>query len=119
MSAPVDVEVTVRLDYDRLARSFEEATDKAQAALDWQVISDTDPYVPFDTGNLAKSVLSSDLGSGELVYDAVYAKKQYYGSTSKSKTHHPLATNYWFERSKAVNKRRWREVAARAMRRFR
>lgn len=72
---------------------------KAQKALDSEVLRYTDPYVPFRTGMLARSGISGTvIGSGEVVYDAPYAKKQYYfGRTAGSS----LRGRYWIERMKA------------------
>lgn len=82
---------------------------QAQKYLDSQVLKDTDKYVPMRTGILAKSgILGTRIGSGEIEYVALYAKKIYYGVNIRlSKSRHPLAQAKWFEASKAVNKRSW------------
>ena len=56
-----------------------------------------DPYVPYDTGNLSKDVtVSTGEGNIEVIYNAPYAKKVYYGDDiAFHKDKHPLATAYW------------------------
>ena len=77
--------------------------------LDYAVKRDTDPFVPMDTGMLARSVqTTSPSGSGEVVYNTPYAHRLYYGlSFAFKKVHHPLATAQWFEEAKAVHGKRW------------
>ena len=85
---------------------------KAQQMLDYEVVRYSEPYVPFKTGMLARSgITGTRLGSGEVVYNAPYAKKQYYfgrtarglvysrgGKTPKGSS---LRGRYWIERMKA------------------
>ncbi len=73
---------------------------KAQQMLDYEVLRYSEPYVTFKTGMLARSgITGTRLGSGEVVYNAPYAKKQYYfGRTAKGSA---LRGRYWIERMKA------------------
>ena len=82
---------------------------KAQKWLDNEVIKDTTPYVPMDSGELFKSAIkSTKLGSGEVVYSKPYAAINYYGKGRNfSRDKHPQAQAQWFEPSKAVNKAKW------------
>ena len=84
---------------------------KAQKWLDNEVLKDCEPYVPMRTGNLMNSgVAGTKLGSGEVVYNAPYAKTTYYGKNFNfSKAKHPQACAQWFEKAKAVNKEKWRQ----------
>lgn len=50
---------------------------KVQRFVDLTVAKGMDKYVPFKTGTLKNSVLSSAFGSGLLVYNTPYAKRQY------------------------------------------
>lgn len=51
-----------------------------QQAIDKAVIDYSLPYVPWETGTLAKSVYGATrIGSGEVVYPGPYAHYQYYG----------------------------------------
>ena len=54
--------------------------DFIQKVVDSEVIRYTTPYVPFQSGMLAKSaVLHTVIGSGEVVYATPYARYLYYG----------------------------------------
>lgn len=85
--------------------------DKAQRWLDNEVLKDCQPYVPMRSGNLMDSgVTGTTIGSGEVVYTAPYARRMYYGTHFNfSKAKHPQACAQWFEKSKSVNKDKWRE----------
>lgn len=90
-----------------LARFNIQAAD-AQKWLDNQVIVDSTPYVPMDTSNLYKSAERTELGSGMVVWDCVYARRQYYGlDFNFSKEKHPQAQAQWFEAAKATCKKTW------------
>ncbi len=84
---------------------------KCQKYLDNEVLKDTTPYVPMRTGRLFGSGQQGTvIGSGQIVYNAPYARKCYYNNTANfGGTHkpHPQATSQWFEPSKAVNKKKW------------
>lgn len=72
----------------------------AQKRLDSEVLRYADPYVPMRTGMLKDSGISGTvIGSGEVVYNAPYAKKQYYhGRIAKGSA---LRGRYWIDRMKA------------------
>lgn len=56
-----------------------DAGGKVQKIVDSEVLRRCDPYVPFRTGALKKSgILGTKIGSGEVVYNAVYAHENYY-----------------------------------------
>lgn len=58
-----------------------------------QVIADKcDPYVPYQTGQLANNIEVNEDG---IRYKQPYAKEQYYGNFEHNKTIHPLATSQW------------------------
>jgi hypothetical protein len=51
---------------------------EVQVFIDTEFIKHCDPYVPRDTGMLADSAwLSTDIGSGQIVYNTPYAEKVY------------------------------------------
>ena len=110
--------VTVKFDRAAVARRFDlEPGSRAQTLLDHQVVSDTDPYVPMDSGALKTSaLLATDFGSGEVRYATPYAAAQYYGLPNKRKGAHPHAVMEWFEHSKAANKTRWIAMVKRMVR---
>ncbi len=81
---------------------------ETQFWLDNEVVKDSEPYVPYDDGGLTKSgIIGSVMGSGDIQYNAPYAKAQYYGLEKKSKDVHPQASTQWFEKAKAIKKSKW------------
>ena len=75
-----------------------------QKAVDSEVLRRSDPYVPFRAGFLKKSgILGTKIGSGEVIYNAVYAKKNYYENAGRGKQGAAtggLRGKYWCERMK-------------------
>lgn len=82
-----------------------EPCGKVQKAIDGEVLRRSDPYVPFRTGFLKKSgILGTKIGSGEVIYNAVYANRNYYlnaGKGTQGTTKGGLRGKFWFERMKA------------------
>lgn len=97
--------VTVDIDWAKLQRRFTGNVEQAQQALDSQILADTEPFVPFDQGDLARSGIRSE--PGFIKWDTPYARKQYYDLPNKSRARHPAATTYWFEAAKALHRRKW------------
>jgi len=65
--------------------------------IDSEVLRRCDPLVPFDTGTLKQSGIEhTELGSGNVIYRTVYARKQYYIPMQ----HKNNRTEYWFEHMK-------------------
>lgn len=79
----------------------------AHAALDSQIMKDTDPFVPFRTGATASSPMrGSDVG--QIRYTTPYANRIYYGENFNfRRTFHPQATHHWLEVSKALWMAKW------------
>ena len=101
--------------------------EKANAWLVEEIIKDTDPFVPARTGVLAMNVQRH---GHTIVYASPYARFQYYGKVmitgstfapkgvrkvlterdlKYSKAMHKHAQSHWFEASRAVNEKHWRE----------
>ena len=101
--------VTVKINKDYTVARFHSRFQLAQKYLDNEVLKDSDPYVPMDTGNLRNSgIRGTTLGSGQVVYNAPYAQKCYYAkSTHFSPAKHPQACAQWFEKAKAIHKKKW------------
>lgn len=86
--------------------------NKVQVILDMQIAKDSNYYCPEDVGTLQDSVLLfSDMGSGELVWNTEYAKKQYYGFPDKATDKNPNAQMKWFEVAKTKNNKTWEKIA--------
>lgn len=89
----------------------------AQIYVDSEVLRLSDPYVPFQSGMLKLSgQLGTVIGSGLVVYNAPYAKYQYYGYVMAGRAPKQLTDilitysgapkrgKLWFERMKADHK---------------
>ena len=88
---------------------------RAQRVIDSEVLRLDDPYVPFDTGNLRQSgIRGTHLGSGEVVYNAVYAVNQYY-ITLDTRSYDPMRGAHWFERMKADHRGEILDAARKAV----
>lgn len=90
------------------------AKRRAYALVMPNVRSDTDPYVPYRTGELDSSVDPSQFENGVITWRAKYAGYVYYmkGAVNWTRTRHPMAGAQWAERSAAVNHERWRKMIA-------
>lgn len=95
--------VEIKLDRFNLQKN------KAQKWLDSQVIVDSTPYVPMNTGALFKSAATgTHLGDGLVVWDSAYARRLYYGLEFNFRDDkHPKAQAQWFEAAKATCKQTW------------
>lgn len=110
----MDKGVKIDVDWAKLQRELLDNVDKAQAQLDIQVLKDSTPYVPRDSGNLVRSgIAATHPGDGKVIWDAPYAESQYYGLPNKAQDRHPQAVRYWFEAAKAARKDAWLRVAKR------
>ena len=115
----------ISIDTKRIDGNFNDA----QKYLDNQIIRDTEPYVPFESGDLRTSARNgTKLGSGRIVYRRPYAHYLYrglamVGKESRSawakkdepKVYSGKILNYrtegtgneWFEKSKKDNLQSW------------
>jgi hypothetical protein len=106
------MKIEVKIFYDRIRSKVSASKERAQKVLDMTVIKDSGRFVPFQTGMLEKSAMeSSRVGSGLVVYNTPYAKRQYYGEFEHGKNKHPQATRLWFEAAKAENLEKWIRIA--------
>lgn len=110
--------VQAKLKFDpALGPGANNAYKRAQKFVDSEVIRLSSPYTPMRSGKLIQSSTSSTrIGSGEVKYNAPYARYQYYGMlmvgrAPKKLTSTPLKYQgapqrgaKWFERMKAKNK---------------
>ena len=83
---------------------------KAQFLLDQQVIKDSNLYCPEDTGDLQDSAIIGQQ-PGTIVWDSVYARRQYYEDNNKSRDKNPRASMKWFEVAKSENLKQWEKLA--------
>lgn len=91
----------------------EKAIQKAQYALDSQVLKDSNYFIPKDTGNLEQSSLrASDIGGGLIRWDTPYARRLYYHPEYNfQKDENPNARGLWFEEAKARYATDWEHIA--------
>ena len=110
------VEIVKKLDTTDIRNQLIAKKSKARRILKNQVVKDTDPYVPFDTGKTAETGRDSSTVDDEFIkYTTDYAKLIYYDKDRVfSRRKHWLAIATWFEVSKAVNKSKWVDVAKKA-----
>lgn len=92
-----DGKVIARLDWkDGFKPDREQSFRKKQAFVDQECVRRMAPETPRRTGVLIKAAtLGTVIGSGEIVQDTPYARRQYYEHKNKS---------YWFERMKNRHK---------------
>lgn len=89
---------------------------KVQPALDIQVLKDSNVYAPHDVGHLINSgVRGTKPGKGKVIWDIIYAAKQYFTKNNKSKDVNPNATDRWFEVAKKRKKKQWVKLAQKKM----
>lgn len=104
--------------------------DRAQEYIDSEVLRLSMPYLPRQSGMLARSgELATVIGSGEVIYNAPYARYQYYGKvmvgrapkrlTDRDLTYSgaPKRGALWFERMKADHLEKIRRGARRFLER--
>lgn len=102
--------VTFTVNNAQIRTRLKAANSRAQKWLDNEVLKDSAPYVPRVTGELEQSgIAGTKIGSGLLLYNKKYARRQFYGPFKHSTQAHPKATRMWFQTSKAVNRKKWVE----------
>lgn len=80
------------------------------------VIASCEPFVPYDTGELCRSVVAAgDGANGMIVYTAPHASLCYYAERKFGQKHHPQACAHWFEAAKGVDLAKWVSTAASAL----
>lgn len=105
--------VRVKTDFSNAYKKVKSKKERTQAALDEQVLKDSNYYAPFDEGLLIGSALiASQIGQGKLIWDTPYSRKLYWNpqfnfSTDKN----PNAGAMWFERAKSEHLAEWLQIA--------
>lgn len=90
------------------------AWEKGLFALSSQILGDCNQYVKIDTHAMeASSYTHSKLDKGLLVWETVYAKRQYWAiETSRT----PGRTWKWCETAKTAHVEDWRKIAEKGLR---
>jgi len=102
--------ITIDLDESAIQRKIESGVDRAQLALDIQVLKDSNFNIPMREGTLMRSGHIPEPGTVE--WDEIYARKRYYDEQAKlSKDINPNAAPQWFEHAKAREMKNWEKLA--------
>lgn len=89
---------------DGFAPRMRQNFTKAQEVIDSECLRYMNPLTPMRTGTMIKSAtLGTVIGSGEIIYLAPYARRQYYNNSGGSPAH-PQARAKWFETMKTANR---------------
>lgn len=100
--------VTVTFNVPKALAIRREMIKGAQAALDIQVLKDSNYFCPQAEGDLIKSsIAQSRIGEGLLIWATPYAHAQYYGLPKKSLDVNPNARMKWFEEAKSRHLDDW------------
>lgn len=82
----MNVKLSLNSDFNMLKKRNLETGGAVQKVVDSEVLRRSDPYIPFKNGPLKKSgILGTKIGSGLVVYNAIYAETQYYHNKGKGK----------------------------------
>ena len=110
------------VDVSGALKKVKRANEAALGVTAENALSDTRPYVPYDTGALQGSAEIEVAGDkaylryGGDAETSRYAREQYYNAhnheTSQNAIHAPRACDHWGERSKADNADRWASMFA-------
>ncbi|WP_323074862.1 minor capsid protein [Limosilactobacillus reuteri] len=112
--------MSVQVSYNgkKLSEIFSQANlEKANYIVASQAMQDMDQFVPYKQGHLAGSAHISD-NKQTIVYDAPYAKAQFYGIINGSPvvnyTHseHPQATKRWDLKAESLYMDKWLDKAS-------
>ncbi|MGR6008090.1 minor capsid protein [Bacillus cereus] len=112
------IRINVRVDTAHMEAKAEEAINKAQFALDQQVLKDSNFYIPKDTGELERSSIRfSRPGEGHIEWNTPYARRLYYNPQYNfSKQPNQNARGLWFEEAKARHASDWARIVERTIR---
>ncbi|MGN4578386.1 minor capsid protein [Bacillus cereus group sp. MYBK74-1] len=111
------IRVNVQVDTAQIESNVMRATEKAQFALDEQVLKDSNYYAPEDTTELKRSgVRFSRPGEGHVGWDTPYARRLYYNPQYNfSKQPNQNARGLWFEEAKARHASDWARIVERTI----
>lgn len=105
--------VRVKSDFSGAFKKVKSKTERTQAALDEQILKDSNFYAPQDQSELINSsLIASKIGEGELIWDTPYARRLYWNpSFNFSKDRNPNARALWFEHAKSIHLDDWLAIA--------
>ncbi len=111
------IRVKVQVDTAQIESNVMRATEKAQFALDEQVLKDSNFYIPKDTGELERSgIRFSRPGEGHIEWNTPYARRLFYNPQYNfSKQPNPNSSGLWFEEAKARHVSDWARIVERTI----
>ncbi len=78
---------------------------RTQAFVDSEILINSDPLVPFDTGSLKRSgTTGTRVGTGIIRYTAPYAKRQYFCGNSSGQRGRKWVRRMWASKGKKILK---------------
>ena len=97
------------IDSKRIEHIVQQKIEAVQPSLNSMVLQDSNYFCPLETSILQKSaIINSTMGSGLVIWQASYARAQYYGEHfDHSKQRNPNACAKWFEAAKARWYSKW------------
>lgn len=106
--------VKIFISPNQVAANVKGAWDRSLYALSAQILQDCNEFVKYDQGTLqSSSYVASRLRDGKLVWDTVYAKRQYW-EIKTSLT--PGRTWKWCETAKKKHLSQWKDQAEKGLR---
>lgn len=115
----IEVKTSVKMRPHYLTDQMKKNLPKAKYETLHEIIEDTEPYIPYDTGRLNDSV-GLNIERGTIIYDTPYAafafNPMYKGKTKLyNREHHPLAQGNPYKESQRINKKKWAETFKRVL----
>ena len=106
--------VYIKIDGAKCAATVKSAWEKGLFALSSQVLGDCNQYVKIDSHDMERSsYTASVLKDGKLIWDTIYAKRQYWAiETSLT----PGRTWKWCETAKTKHLADWAKIAEKGLR---
>lgn len=108
--------IRIQIDQNKVGAKVMGAWKESLLPLSSQILQDCNQYVKRDTGTLELDSVAQSAGTlkdGKLVWDQVYAKRQYW-EIKTSLT--PGRTWKWCETAKRKHKADWQKLAGRLLR---
>ncbi|MBC1459071.1 minor capsid protein [Listeria newyorkensis] len=107
------MKVNVQVNAKNIEKDVLKRIEKAQFALDNQVLKDSNYFAPWDTqATIDSSFIHSKIGEGMLIWATPYARRIYFNTQYNfSKDKNPNAGGLWFEVAKSKFLSDWVKVA--------
>ncbi|KGL44485.1 hypothetical protein EP56_07750 [Listeriaceae bacterium FSL A5-0209] len=107
------IKVEVQVNAKDIEKDVYKRIERAQFALDNQVLKDSNYFAPWDTqATIDSSFIHSKIGEGMLIWATPYARSIYFNPQRNfSKDKNPRASGLWFEVAKSKFLSDWVKVA--------